>query len=76
MKKRIEYPAYPEVFLDVLSVVPSRVDAARNRSLRSPDFADMSSRKLSFMVLREVFWGRRSKSNADQSRLGQDSASM
>jgi hypothetical protein len=56
--------------------VPSRVAAARNKSLRSPDFADMISRKLSFMVLRQVFWRHRSKSGADQSRLGQDPASM
>ena len=70
MKERIEYPAYPEVFLDVLFRGPEPGTAARNRSLRSPDFADMISRKLSFMISRQVFWKRRSKSGAEQLRCG------
>jgi len=76
MKERIEYPAYPEVFLDVLFRGPEPGGCSEKQISALPDFADMISRKLSFMVLRQAFWRRRSKGGADQSRLGQDPASM
>src|ERR1017187_5072356 len=63
-------------FSTFCSVVPSRVAAARSKSLRSPEVADMISRKLWFTVFVQIFSKRHSKGGAEMSRFGRDPASM